>query len=245
MPSTITAYTTFVAGNLIKSSEVNANLSNHRGSLVPITEATATATDNTYDLGTDEYQWRDLFLGNKAHFQGLATTPSLNPTTGSYNLYSKTDGLFYALNSSGTETKVSAVDRTPVTFTPAWSGVTVGNAIQSGSYYREGREMVGVVQFVLGSTSGITGDVLLTIPGAEVIDGTYEAIGLAGTVGTLGMGDAGTNSYTGKVYAANSTHLRLADTRSADALLSSTVPFTWTTNDIIFVKFRVAIVGWS
>ena len=62
MPSTITAYTTFVAGNTIKSSEVNANLSNHRGTLVPINSDTATASDGTHDLGSTEHKWNNAYI---------------------------------------------------------------------------------------------------------------------------------------------------------------------------------------
>jgi len=61
MPSTITSYTTFTAGTKAKATEVNANFSNYRGTLLPITEATATASDSTYDLGTTEYAWDSLF----------------------------------------------------------------------------------------------------------------------------------------------------------------------------------------
>ena len=64
MPSTITAYTTFVAGTKAKATEINNNLSNHRGTLLPITEATATVSDLTYDLGTSEHPWRETYTNN-------------------------------------------------------------------------------------------------------------------------------------------------------------------------------------
>lgn len=58
MSSTITAFTIFAAQTLIKSSEVNDNFGNFRGSMIPIQPSAASAVDDTYDLGTQEYFWR-------------------------------------------------------------------------------------------------------------------------------------------------------------------------------------------
>lgn len=70
MASTITGYTTFVFDTLIDETEVNENFSNHRGTLVPIEEATATASDNTHDLGSTSHRWKDLHLAGNANIQG-------------------------------------------------------------------------------------------------------------------------------------------------------------------------------
>lgn len=63
MSNTITAYTTFKAGAKARSSEVNANFSNHRGDLIPIEENTAAASDLTHDLGTDDHRWKEAKIG--------------------------------------------------------------------------------------------------------------------------------------------------------------------------------------
>lgn len=64
MPSsaTITAFYSFSAGHRARSSFVNANFNLFRGHLVPIDPNTATATDNTYDLGSDEHRWRTAYV---------------------------------------------------------------------------------------------------------------------------------------------------------------------------------------
>jgi hypothetical protein len=69
MPSTITAFATFVPNTKAKSSEVNTNFSNFRGNLIPIEESTSTSSNVTHYLGTVEHRWlntytKELFLGN-------------------------------------------------------------------------------------------------------------------------------------------------------------------------------------
>jgi len=61
MPNTITSYTTFVAGTKARASEVNANFSNYRGTLVPINSDTASASDKTHDLGQPSHSWKDFY----------------------------------------------------------------------------------------------------------------------------------------------------------------------------------------
>jgi len=166
MPSTITAYNTFQSKTLIRSSEVNANFSNHRGNVIPIASDTATASDNTLNLGTDEYQWQDLFLGNKMHFQGLATTPSLNPTAGSFNFYAKTDGVFYQLNSAGTESSMIGLSDGAVT-RDYLAGGAVGtiNISSTASTYT----MTTTVDLLL-ATPTTTGQII-TMPSLSVSSG--------------------------------------------------------------------------
>ena len=62
VPNTITAYTIFTPGTKAKSSEMNVNLGNHRGDLMPINPSVASAATNTYDLGSTEYNWRRIYL---------------------------------------------------------------------------------------------------------------------------------------------------------------------------------------
>lgn len=62
--ATITSYYSFSAGTRAKSSQVNANLLNHRGHVIPIDPNTATAANNTYDVGSSDHQWRDGYFQN-------------------------------------------------------------------------------------------------------------------------------------------------------------------------------------
>lgn len=75
MPSTatITAYYTFVAGTKARAGQVNTNFSNHRGHNIPIDPNTAAGANNTYDLGSTEYQWRNLYLKNAPIINGANT----------------------------------------------------------------------------------------------------------------------------------------------------------------------------
>jgi len=88
MPTTITSYVTVVANTKARATDVNINFNNHRGSLVPINTDTASASDNTHDLGTTEHRWR---TGNIVNI--LSTTITANTikmlaatTTGDFTL---------------------------------------------------------------------------------------------------------------------------------------------------------------
>lgn len=74
MPNTITSYTTFVANTKARASQINANFSNHRGTLVPINSDTTTASTLTHDLGSSEHKWNNLYVGNIRRYQTVAST---------------------------------------------------------------------------------------------------------------------------------------------------------------------------
>lgn len=61
--ATITAYYTFSPSTKARASQVNANFSNYRGHLVPIDGSLAAAANNFYDLGSNEYFWRNGYIG--------------------------------------------------------------------------------------------------------------------------------------------------------------------------------------
>lgn len=64
MPSTatITAFYNFTANTKARASQVNTNFDTFRGHILPVSPTTATAINNTYDLGSSEYRWRNLYL---------------------------------------------------------------------------------------------------------------------------------------------------------------------------------------
>jgi hypothetical protein len=62
MPSTISTYYTFQAGTKARASQVNTNFSNYRGDLLPINEATVTASDNVHNLGSADHYWKTGYL---------------------------------------------------------------------------------------------------------------------------------------------------------------------------------------
>jgi hypothetical protein len=66
MPSsaTITAFYTFLPGKKAFTSKMNSNFAIFRGHIIPVDPNTATAaSNNTYDLGSDESRWSTVYLG--------------------------------------------------------------------------------------------------------------------------------------------------------------------------------------
>lgn len=64
MPNTITTYHSFAPNTPARSSEVNTNFNNYRGTILPINSDTATSSDNTHDLGSTEHRWRSGYFGS-------------------------------------------------------------------------------------------------------------------------------------------------------------------------------------
>jgi len=62
MPETITSFNDFTSTSRARSSDVNSNFSNYRGSLLPISDVTSSAADNSFDLGNSAYNWKNLYL---------------------------------------------------------------------------------------------------------------------------------------------------------------------------------------
>ena len=91
MPSTITAFNTFVAATKAKSSEVNTNFDNLRGNRLPINSDTASASDLTHNLGSDEHRWLGAYVGS-IDFETSTSTASLvmqgqtGNTTGAFEM---------------------------------------------------------------------------------------------------------------------------------------------------------------
>lgn len=77
MPSTITSFTTFVAGTKARATEVNANFSNFRGDLIPVNADTASSSDNTHNLGLSSHQWKDFYYAGEVYWNGVKQ--GLNP----------------------------------------------------------------------------------------------------------------------------------------------------------------------
>jgi hypothetical protein len=91
MPNTITAYFDFTPGTKARSSEVNTNFSNYRGTLVPINTNTASASDMTHNLGSSDHRWSVGYFGT-LDMKGMTTTtnvvlaPNTSATTGGLDL---------------------------------------------------------------------------------------------------------------------------------------------------------------
>jgi hypothetical protein len=119
-----------------------------------------------------------------------------------------------------------------ISYTPTLSGVTAGNGTLVGTYVKNGKFVSGYVKFTFGSTSAITGNVIVSLPSTPenaAIQFTVT-IGDSGTATYSGMGELSGGSFYVYANAANSAYVNAA-------ILSSTIPMTWTTNDYFFVAF--------
>jgi hypothetical protein len=128
-------------------------------------------------------------------------------------------------------------------FTPTWSALTVGNGIYNKShYYLSGKTATVAIDFELGSTSAVTGNITLTLP-TELSRSSVYNTGLT----QLTLVDASVTTYLG-IGTVRSVNARdwlirgASGTPVAFVSTSATSPFTWTTGDrIVFgATFEVA-----
>jgi hypothetical protein len=80
MPNTITEFNVFTPGTKARSSQVNTNFTNYRGTILPINSDTASASHITHDLGSGEHRWKTAFC-QTIDIQGSTTTASLQITS--------------------------------------------------------------------------------------------------------------------------------------------------------------------
>jgi len=125
--------------------------------------------------------------------------------------------------------------------TPTWTNLTVGNAATNILYWaRVGKTVVLRLRFVYGSTSSITGALSFTLPAAP---NTTNISSQNTTLGSAILGRGAGAKYSGAALylfaSPNHQCLIRADSVAgsyiAEAELSTTIPFTWTTNDEINV----------
>jgi len=129
----------------------------------------------------------------------------------------------------------------PVSF-PQWfninptpSGITVGNGTTVSSFAMVGKTCYFSYMFTLGNTSAVTGTVNIPLPVICPILIVAPAL----------MQDAGTDTYNGlvQIYNTNATvwYQKVSGTLIDVGTLSSTTPFTWTTNDYFsfFTSYKI------
>ena len=120
-------------------------------------------------------------------------------------------------------------------WTPTFTGVTLGNGTTVAKYKQLGKTVIGYAAFKLGSTSAITGTIKTTFPVAAttIFSGCvkYTGMFLDDSVGYF-MAFPVVEGTTIVPFASTSsgTYVGYANT-------SSTVPFTWVTNDAFYVSF--------
>lgn len=118
-------------------------------------------------------------------------------------------------------------------WTPTPGNLAVGNGTERARFARVGESVIVRYNLIFGSTTLITGPVNFTPP--QTIITSYNT---AEVLGNAAFVDGGTAVFAGQsrfdavnaieieVFDVAATHLRVVG-------LSSTVPFTWTTNDVL------------
>lgn len=127
-------------------------------------------------------------------------------------------------------------------WTPNLASVTVGNGTVTGAYTQNGRQVTGFVTCTLGSTSSVGSNPGLTLPvNCHASSVKYVPLGSAlfldtsaGSIyhGVLHMDSSGA-STAARFRSSNSSGSRLTED-----LMSSTVPFTWATGDVLAASFN-------
>jgi len=127
-----------------------------------------------------------------------------------------------------------------VAFTPSWTNLTPGNAVESWHYVRVNDLLYFAGETVLGSTSSVTGLISMDFPvGTQISEGGI----LSGTVlyvdasplkNIMGNMDQNASDIRFFVYTVSGSQISNAGT-------SSSSPFTWTTSDQIRASGVVAL----
>lgn len=125
------------------------------------------------------------------------------------------------------------------TFSPTWTNVTVGNGTLTARYSVQARRVSFYVRLLHGSTTSIGtagSQAKMTLPIAP----SSSQAGIYTSIGNANFEDAGTNHFNGiiQINPSDSNSIRIgvdyvAGNYSAYNAVTSDVPFTWTTNDIL------------
>ena len=121
-------------------------------------------------------------------------------------------------------------------YTPTWTNLTVGNGTNNFAYKQIGKTVFIRGDFTFGSTSSISGGISFTFPVTSIAYSSDHSFGISE------LGDSGTADYFGAIYYAATSKgvirvINSAGTYSTWNGMSSTVPFTWTTND--YIRFHL------
>jgi hypothetical protein len=124
-------------------------------------------------------------------------------------------------------------------WTPTFTNLTVGNGTLSGNYIQIGKFIYAWFSLTFGTTTSITGAVQVT--GLPVAPASTAAA--VNAIVQANYSDASGNKFWGSSHANNNNTSRIwlspmtvsGSYIKSDADLSSTVPFTWTSTDILSV----------
>jgi len=125
-------------------------------------------------------------------------------------------------------------------FTPTYSGLTVGSGTNLGYYYHLGKQVCVKTNWTYGSGSAVSaGNPSLTLPVNSASTGYTDAVSV---VGQGAISDASVGNYYTRVRWRNTTTvdfivLNVSGTYASASGLSTTSPMTWTTGDQLTSQF--------
>jgi len=228
-------------GLTLTTPKINDTSADHKY-ITAVSELTA---DRTVTLplltGNDEFVFKDhtQTLTNKTltspvintNFSGTAKATGADINTGTEDAKIVTPKAI-ADSNLGAIAKASAW--TSYTVTP--TNLTIGSGTIVGKYIQVGKLVIGKIRIVLAADSSISGSVSLSKPVTSVST-SFPTI-----EGDCSLLDSGTAEASGRLLSASTTAFTLqvfnaAGTYLTIAALSSTVPWTWATGDVIDCKF--------
>lgn len=125
MPSTqtITTFYSFSANSKARASEVNTNFSIFRGHIIPVEPLTQTSANITYDLGSTEYRWSNVYTKAIDFLSNTSTGAALK-------LYGETStsgpAFIFSINNSNVY-RVGAVNATTTASSGSYVSATTTN----------------------------------------------------------------------------------------------------------------------
>jgi hypothetical protein len=139
--TTITAFYTFTANTKARASEINNNFSNFRGHLIPIDPNTQTASDNSYDLGSASWRWKDIYFAGSSYGDDYFGN--------SFAIYGSTTTSNSLIQNGGSDLQVLIGSVTSAVFTA--SGLS-GNHLIDGSVTKN--KIAATGDYVFSGSSG-------------------------------------------------------------------------------------------
>jgi hypothetical protein len=183
---------------------------------------------------TSNYNWQmptatDLVTDLPADFEVFGQAVD----TAMADLLGGTSGQILSKNSN---TNMDFVWTTPVvevsswtTYSPTLTNLTVGNGTQIARYQKVGKTVNVFYQLTLGSTSSVGNTPNITLPSTPAQANFYA--------GSLNMIDSGNTTFMGQALivagALYPQAIQSNGTYTNAANVTSTVPMTWTTSDVL------------
>ena len=118
------------------------------------------------------------------------------------------------------------------TWTPTWTGLTVGNGTVAASYTEVNKIVYWQIQVTFGSTTSVSGSVRCSVPVSQAGSVAYQPTGQAS------LSEAGSALHAGMTLTLSDLIFFYAYANDGSyenyGNVNATVPFTWGTGDIIY-----------